>query len=195
MILYIEWILHIKKEPKYKRRSEEARKVFIDFINQISPSNLVYCDEMGVSNNITTLYGWSEKGKRSYAEQIGFATEKVNIVAGYIQGTKELIAPLEHSGNMDKALFNQWICEHLCPALTKGQHVIMDNASIHKDIKVKEAIEKVGCTLVYLPTYSPDLNPIEHCWANFKNYLRKIIKKYDNIRDAITEAITRTFSC
>jgi transposase len=195
MILYIEWILHIKKEPKYKRRSEEARKVFIDFINQISPSNLVYCDEMGVSNNITTLYGWSEKGKRSYAEQIGFATEKVNIVAGYIQGTKELIAPLEHSGNMDKALFNQWICEHLCPALTKGQHVIMDNASIHKDIKVKEAIEKVGCTLVYLPTYSPDLNPIEHCWANFKNYLRKIIKKYDNIRDAITVAITRTFSC
>ena len=55
----------------------------------------MYCDEMGVSNNITTLYGWSEKGKRSYAEQIGFATEKVNNVAGYIQGTKELIAPLE----------------------------------------------------------------------------------------------------
>ena len=155
----------------------------------------MYCDEMGVSNNITTLYGWSEKGKRSYAEQIGFATEKVNIVAGYIQGTKELIAPLEHSGNMDKALFNQWICEYLCPALTQGQHVIMDNASIHKDIKVKEAIEKVGCTLEYLPTYSPDLNPIEHCWANFKNYLRKIIKKYDNIRDAITEAISKTFPC
>jgi transposase len=195
MILYIEWISHIKKEPKYKGRSEAARKAFIDFINQISPSNLVYCDEMGVSNNITTLYGWSEKGNRSYAEQIGFATEKVNIVAGYIQGTKELIAPLEHSGNMDKALFNQWICEQLCPALTEGQHVIMDNASIHKDIKVKEAIEKVGCTLVYLPTYSPDLNPIEHCWANFKNYLRKIIKKYDNIRDAITETISRTFPC
>jgi hypothetical protein len=63
---------------------------------------------VGGSNNITTLYGWSEKGKRSYAEQIGFATDRVNIVAGYIPGTKELIAPLEHSGNMDKALFNQW---------------------------------------------------------------------------------------
>ena len=102
-------------------------------------------------NNITTLYGWAEQGERAYAEQAGFATERVNIVAGYNAGTKELIAPLEHSGYMDKQLFTQWICDHLCPALTKGQYVIMDNASIHKDIKIKEAIEKVGCTLVYLP--------------------------------------------
>lgn len=141
------------------------------------------------------MYGWAEKGKRSYAEQAGFATKRVNIVAGYNGGTKELIAPLEHSGNMDKTLFNQWICEHLCPKLTKGQYVIMDNASIHKNIKVKEAIEKVGCTLVYLPAYSPDLNSIEHCFANFKNYLRKIIKKFDNMRDAITAAMVKTFPC
>jgi transposase len=155
----------------------------------------VYCDEMGVSNNITTLYGWSEKGRRSYSEQIGFATERVNIVAGYIAGNKRLIAPLEHSGTMNKELFNYWIFEHLCPVLTKGQYIIMDNASIHKDKKIVEALKKVGCTLVYLPKYSPDLNPIEHCWANFKNCLRKIIKHFDNIKDAITEAISRTFSC
>ena len=153
----------------------------------------MYCDEMGVSNNITTLYGWAEQGERAYAEQAGFATERVNIVAGYNAGTKELIAPLEHSGYMDKQLFTQWICDHLCPALTKGQHVIMDNASIHKDIKIKEAIEKVGCTLVYLPAYSPDLNSIEHCWANFKNYLRKIIKNFKDFRDAITVAMVKTF--
>lgn len=148
---------------------------------------------MGVSNNITTLYGWSEQGERAYAEQAGFATERVNIVAGYNAGTKKLIAPLEHSGYMDKQLFTQWICDHLCPALTEGQHVIMDNASIHKDIKIKEAIEKVGCTLVYLPVYSPDLNSIEHCWANFKNYLRKIIKNFKDFRDAITAAMVKTF--
>ena len=131
----------------------------MNFIKDKAKDSLVYCDEMGVSNNITTLYGWSEKGKRTYAEQIGFATERVNIVAGYVPGSKELIAPFEHSGSMDKGLFYQWICEHLCPVLTKGQCVIMDNAAIHKDIKVKEAIEAVGCSLLYLPTYSPDLNP------------------------------------
>ena len=57
---------------------------------------------MGVSNNICTLRGWSEIGERSYGEQIGFTTERVSIVGGYIPGTKELIAPLEYSGNMDK---------------------------------------------------------------------------------------------
>jgi transposase len=71
----------------------------------------------------------------------------------------------------------------------------MDNVSFHKSIKVKEAIEKVGCKLIYLPPYSPDLNPIEHCWANFKNYLRKIIKTFDNVRDAITAAMLKTFPC
>ena len=80
-------------------------------------------------------------------------------------------------------------------ALTEGQYVIMDNASIHKGVSVREAIEKAGCILVYLPTYSLDLNSIEHCWANFKNYLRKIIKNFVNFKDAITEAMLKTFSC
>lgn len=161
----------------------------MDFIQQTSSNKLVYCDEMGVSNNIMTLRGWSEQGKKSYGEQIGFATQRVNIVAGYITGTKELVAPLEHCGNMNKTLFNQWVKDHLCPALSVGQYVILDNASIHKGPEVRDAIEKAGCTLVYLPTYSPDLNAIEHCWANFKNYLRKIIKNFVNFRDAITEAM------
>jgi hypothetical protein len=95
-------ITYKKKEPKYKGRSEEARGDFIKLINNISPDKLVYCDEMGVSNNIGTLYGWSKKGHRSYAERIGFAIERVSIVGGYIPGTKELIAPLEYCGNMDK---------------------------------------------------------------------------------------------
>ena len=150
---------------------------------------------MGVSNNIMLLRGWSEKGKKSYGEQIGFATQRVNIVAGYIAGSKKLVAPFEYHGNMNKALFTQWIKDHLCPTLSVGQYVILDNAGIHKSSEVDEAIQKAGCTLLYLPTYSPDLNPIEHCWANFKNYLRKIIKNFADIRDAITEAMLKTFPC
>ena len=67
----------------------------------------------------------------------------------------------------------------------------MDNASIHKSEIVKELIKSAGCTLIYLLVYSPDLNSIEHCWANFKNYLRKIIKNYENFRDAITAAMVK----
>ena len=162
-------------------------------LDKIEPENLVFCDEVGVDDNITTLYGWSHKGKRSYGEREGYKKNRVSIVAAYQRGSKELIAPMEYTGYTNTQLFVQWVDEYLCPNLKKGQCIIMDNASFHKSIKVKEAIEKSGCTLLYLPAYSPDLNPIEHCWANFKNYLRKIIKKFDNIYAAITAALAKTF--
>ena len=95
---------------------------------------------------------------------------------------------------MDTLLFNNWLEKYLCPALRKGQYVILDNASFHKSAKTRELVEKAGCYLLFLPKYSPDLNPIEHCWANFKNYLRKIIDKHTDFASAITEAMTKTFS-
>lgn len=86
------------------------------------------------------------------------------------------------------------LAKHLCPKLRQGQYVILDNASFHKSAKTKELIEKAGCHLLFLSKYSPDLNPIENCWANFKNYLRKIIDKYTDFTSAITHAMTKTFS-
>ena len=65
----------------------------------------------------------------------------------------------------------------------------MDNASSHKSCRVRELIEKAGCYLIYLPPYSPDLNPIENYWAVMKTYIRKIRHKFDNIVDAIDEAL------
>ena len=108
--------------------------------------------------------------------------------------SKQLIAPIEYKGFMDTMLFNNWLKNYLCPSLRKGQYVILDNASFHKSAKTKELIEKAGCYLLFLPKYSPDLNPIEHCWANFKNYLRKIIDKYTDFSLAITDAMRKTFS-
>lgn len=169
------------------------RSKFIKEIEPIKDENIVYCDEVGIDNNITVLRGWSEKGKRSYAEQIGYKTERVSMIAAYTRGSKKLIAPIEYKGYTDTKLFNYWIENHLCPNLKEGQFVIMDNASFHKSPRVKELIEQAKCHLIYLPPYSPDLNPIEHCWGNFKNYLRKIIKKFSNIQDAISEALIRTF--
>jgi len=160
-------------------------------LKQISPKNIIYCDEVGIESNIAAMYGWSAKGKRSYVEREGRSKERRNIVAGYNLG--KLIAPLEYVGNTDTGIFLDWIEQHLCPTLVKGQTVILDNASFHKSGKIKEAIEKVGCNLLYLPPYSPDLNPIEHCWANFKNCLRKIRRKFDSLESAIAETMRITF--
>ena len=71
----------------------------------------------------------------------------------------------------------------------------MDNASFHKSPKLAKIAEKFDIKILYLPAYSPDLNPIEKFWANFKRNLRKIIKNYGNFKDALTQALLRTISC
>lgn len=97
----------------------------------------------------------------------------------------EIKAPIRYSGTANTDLFLYWLEIFLLPVLEKGQVVIMDNCSIHKSPKVKELIESVGCRLIYLPPYSPDLNPIENYWAVMKNNIKKIRNNFDDIVEAI----------
>ncbi len=193
MILQLDLRLLIKKEPKYKQRNEVARENFIKKIASIHREDLVYIDELGVANNITTLYGWAVKGERSYAEQLGFASYRRNIVAGYNLGSKEIIAPFEYEGSTTKSLFTSWFEQILSPNLKSKQIVILDNASFHKDEELYDIVARYDCQLIYLPPYSPDLNPIEKFWANFKRNLRKVIKQFDDFLDAITFAMQITW--
>lgn len=163
-------------------------------IETLQLEDLVFCDEMGVDDNIAPIYGWSSKGQRAYAEVDGFRTQRRSIIAGHTPGSKQLIGAMEYSGYTDTKLFNQWLENQLLPNLRTGQYIILDNASFHKSATTRALIEQAGCHLIYLPPYSPDLNPIEHCWANFKNYLRKIIHSCDNFLDAISQAMLKTFS-
>ena len=73
------------------------------------------------------------------------------------------------------------------PSLIKGQIVIMDNASIHKSQKVRDLIEAAGCRLIYLPPYSPDLNPIETFWANMKSWIKENIPEINDTWLALTQ--------
>ena len=71
----------------------------------------------------------------------------------------------------------------------------MDNASFHKGDEILEIADRFGINIIYLPAYSPDLNPIEKFWANLKRNLRKIIKSYSKFKDALTQALLKTMSC
>jgi transposase len=118
----------------------------------------------------------------------------LSIIAGYGYGSKSIIAPFEFEGYTDTELFNVWFIEELLPNLRKGQIVILDNASFHKSPLLAIASEKYGVKIIYLPAYSPDLNPIEKFWANLKRNIRKIIKKCKNLHDALTQAFSITIS-
>jgi len=90
---------------------------------------------------------------------------------------KKFIAPLTFQGGCNSNLVNTWLEKVLLPELPKGTTIIMDNAAFHKSTKTRELIENTGCKLLFLPTYSPDLNPIEHCWHTLKSKLKPLIQK------------------
>lgn len=132
---------------------------------------------------------------KSFTEALGFRTKRSTLIGGYCYGSQELIAPMEYDGYTNTELFLVWVELFLCKELKPNQVVIMDNASFHKSPKVKEFIEKAGCTLIYLPAYSPDLNPIEHVWANLKRLLRKHPLRETNLTKAIADSISNLFLC
>ena len=194
MILLKEWRSHIKKEPKYKQRSEARRDEYIEKLAGIDINKIHYIDETGSDNKTVTTQGWSLKGEKSYSEQLAFYTERTNMIAAYRYHDKQLVAPFEYKGSTDSHLFSGWFEQCLCPSIKPGDYVIMDNASFHKGEDILEIAEKHQINIIYLPAYFPDLNPIEKFWANFKRNLRKVVKKYKSFQDAITVALTKTIS-
>lgn len=93
-----------------------------------------------------------------------------SFIAGQIQN--KIIGPFCYTGTCDNDLFNFWLVNFLLPALSLGYTIIMDNAAFHKSELTKILIEDAGCQLLFLPPYSPDFNPIEKFWANFKAKIR-----------------------
>jgi transposase len=81
---------------------------------------------------------------------------------------------MTHRGSVNGAVFLRYVKRYLAPSLRRGDVVIMDNLNFHKMKVIREAIEAVGATPIYLPTYSPELNPIEMWWADMKRVLRKL---------------------
>lgn len=107
---------------------------------------------------------------------------------------KMIIAPLVFEGTCNKSLFEAYVREILIKELKAGQIVIMDNISFHKTAAVKELIESVGCTILFLPIYSPDLNPIEHYWFKIKNQIRKIAQDFEEFFEAVVQGMMLSVS-
>ena len=91
------------------------------------------------------------------------------------------------NGSCNSELFNSWVENFLIKELVPGQFIVMDNASFHKSQKTKELIESVGCRVIFLPPYSPDLNVIEKFWAHMKRWIKGKINLFARVYDALCE--------
>ncbi|MBK2036682.1 IS630 family transposase, partial [Francisella tularensis] len=167
---------------------------YIEKLKEIAQNLLFYIDEMGCDNKLSILRGWSLIGEPSYGEVLAYQTQRRSIVAGYNYADKKIIAPLEYSGYTNTEIFNQWFEEHLCPSLKPKTTIVMDNASFHKSSKLIEIANKFDVQILYLPPYSPDLNPIEKVWANFKKIFRKVNNSFEKFCDAISYVFNKILS-
>jgi transposase len=136
---------------------------------------LVFIDETWTSTSMTRRYGRAPRGQRCIASAPHGHWKTTTFVAGLRH--HQLTAPLVADGPMDGEMFLTYVCQFLCPTLQPGDIVILDNLSCHKVAGVKDAIAAAGAMLLYLPPYSPDLNPIEKLFAKLKALLRKAAKR------------------
>lgn len=164
-------------------------------INDEDPQKLVYLDESGIDDTARYDYGWAPRGNRMFAMKPGKKKLRVNMIAALSNG--KIIAPFTFEGNCDTEIFETYIEKILLPTLTKGQIIIMDNATFHKSKKVTELILHAGCELIFLPPYSPDFNPIEHCWFQIKHTVRKYLTHFKdaNLNFAIDYVFNTLGTC
>ena len=134
------------------------------------------------------LRGWAPRGQRCCAAIPHGHWKTVTFVGGLT--VAGFVAPMLLDGPMNGEAFRAWCEQMLAPALRPGDVVIMDNLAAHKVAGVRRAIEACGATLLYLPPYSPDLNPIENAFAKLKAHVRKLAARtIEALEDAAADAI------
>lgn len=154
----------------YRERRPAQRQLFAQRLEAVAVEDRVYVDEAGVEDTLEYAYGWSFKGTRCWGERLGHRRQRVSMMAAWCAG--EVIAPLTFEGYCDSVLVEAWFEQQLCPVLRAGQVVILDNASFHRKKQLRVLLERVGCSLLALPAYSPDLNRIEPLWNTLKHHIK-----------------------
>jgi len=143
-------------------------------------------DECGIDTYLYREYGYALRGQPVFGQIRGRRYERCGIVAAKMGN--QILAPLQYSGTMDSRLFEFWFSLQLLPSLDKGNVIVMDNASFHSMKRLFSAAQKAGCKLIFLPPYSPELNPIEKFWAWLIRFLRKILPSAPSFVDALCTA-------
>jgi len=164
-----------------------ARQVWFDGQLDLDPEKLIFIDETGASTKLARLRGRAPKGERCRAAFPHGHWMTTTFTAGL--RLDRLAASMILDGPMDGTAFLAYVQQVLVPELKPGDVVVMDNLAAHKVAGVREAIEGAGATLLYLPPYSPDFNPIEMAFSKFKALLRSAAaRNVSDLWDAIAKA-------
>lgn len=152
-------------------------------------SQYVFIDEMGSNLGMTRLYGRAAPGQRVYDEVPGDRGGNVSTIGAL--GLEGMRTGLSGPGSSDSDTMLFFVEELLVPTLKRGDIVVMDTNPTHKLEEIEDAIDAAGAWVLFLPTYSPDLNPIEHCWSKVKSLLRSLKPRtWDDLLAALAAAFS-----
>jgi transposase len=138
---------------------------------RVDARRLIFIDETWAKTNMTRTHGWTTRGQRLHAAAPNGRWTTMTFIAGL--RTDGIVAPCVFDGPINGTLFLAWVVQFLVPTLRPGDVVVLDNLGSHKGAAVRRAIRAAGAHLLFLPPYSPDLNPIEMLFSKLKTMLRK----------------------
>jgi transposase len=147
---------------------------------------LFFLDESGFRLGSCGRYGWSEKGSKAFGYEIHGSWETMTMIGAMTPD--EICSFMTIDLGMSREVFGAFVETYLLQHLRKGDCVLMDNLSVHKNNDITKKIELTGALVRYLPPYSPDLNPIKKLWAKLKESLRRL---ETTTRDAFDNAVTK----
>jgi transposase len=174
-----------KKTLRASERDEAAREAFRQQIGQRSADDFVILDECGSNLNLTPLYARAPRRERAYGTVPRNTPPNTTLIASL---TLDGIGPaMLLEGATDSLAMEVYVEQVLVPSLREGQVVVMDNLSAHKGTRVAELISECKCELWFLPSYSPDLSPIEQAFAKLKSAWRRTEAR---TQEALSQAIT-----
>jgi len=179
-----------KKSPLASERDEEARGLWRWLASRFDARRLVFVDESGFNTSMTRLRARAPKGKRAHGKVPRNRGKNTTLIAAItLEGAIGESMTVE--GGTDALAFETYVEHFLAPSLSEGQVVVLDGLGAHRTQRVKELIEAREADLVYLPSYSPDLNPIEEAFSKIKHLVRK---EGQRVREALVEAIGRSLA-
>lgn len=162
------WASAGKKTLGYRERDPHKRRAYLRLRERYRRrgKTLVYVDESGFAPTVTRRYAYAPQGQRVYGLQSGERRPRTSLLAARSGST--FAAPLRFDGSCNTALFNAWVAHELGPLLDARHVVILDNAAFPKSAATQTLLSRTGATVLFLPPYSPDLNPIEQDFATLK---------------------------
>jgi transposase len=179
-----------KKSPVASERDEEARGLWRWLASRFDARRLVFVDESGFHTSMSRLYARAPRGKRAYGKVPRNRGKNTTLIAAItLEGA--MGASMTVEGATDSEAFEVYVEHFLAPSLEKGQVVVLDGLGAHWPQRIRELIETRGADLVFLPSYSPDFNPIEEAFSKIKALVRK---EGARVREALLDAIAQALA-